>query len=170
MSEPVSVSYEAYVYSTRIPFRYLVTLAVDGIPTRIAARVWGKARADRAMHFMVNNGNDLLNRYGVAAELAAEIYARRREEAMAQVKVGDTVKLLVDIGGYKKGRICKVVTIAEPSFYEARGGAKEWDDEEYPILVSFVHSPTDRISLGPKDVIPLRRGEFGPVDTEVEDD
>jgi hypothetical protein len=85
------------------------------------------------------------------------------------VKVGDTVKLLVDIGGYKKGRICKVVTIAEPTFYEARGSI-EWDDERYPITVSFVQSPLDRVSLGPKDVIPLRRGEFGPVDTEVDDD
>lgn len=169
MSEPISVSYEAYVYSTRIPFRYLVALVVDDIPTRIQAIVWGKARADRAMHYMVNNGNELLNQYGVAAELAAELYARRREEAMARVQVGDTVKLLVDIGPYRKGRICKVVKVAEPSFYEARGEA-EWDDEQYPVAVSFVHSPLDRFSLGPKESVPLRRGEFGPLDTDVDDD
>jgi hypothetical protein len=168
VSEPISVEYEAFIYSTRIPFRYLVTLAVDGIRTRIQTTVWGRAKADRVMHFMVNNGNDLLNQYGVAAELAAVLYARRREEAMAKVQVGDTVKLLVDIGQYKKGRICKVVQVAEPSFYEARGPAP-WDDEEYPVLVSFVQSPLDRISLGPKDAIPLRRGEFGPVDTEVDE-
>jgi hypothetical protein len=168
MSEPVSVTYEAYVYSTRIPRRYLVTLAVDGIQTRIQTKVWGKSRADRVMHFMVNHGNDLLNRYGVAAELAAEIYARRREEAMAKVQVGDSVKLLVDIGPFKKGRVCKIAEVPEPSFYEARGDI-EWDDERY-VLVTPVHSPTDRISLGPKDVIPLRRGEFGPLDEEVEED
>jgi hypothetical protein len=169
MSEPVSVSYEAYVYSTRLPFRYTVVLAVDGIRTRIQTSVWGRKRADNVMHFMVNNGNELLNRYGVAAELAAEIYARRREEAMAKVQVGDRVKLLVDIGQYKKGRVCKVAEVAEPSFYEARGGAPEWDDEEYPVKVLPVHSPTDQISLGPKDYLPLRRGEFGPLDQEVDE-
>jgi hypothetical protein len=104
----------------------------------------------------------------VAAQLAAEIYARRREEAMAQVQVGDSVKLLIDIGQYKKGRVCKVTQVAEPSFYEARGSA-EWDDEEYPVLVVPVHSPLDRMALGPKDAIPLRRGEFGPLDTEVDE-
>lgn len=169
MSEDrIEVSYEAYVYSTRIPLRYVVVLAVDGIMTRIQTSVWGKAKADRVMHFMVNNGNDLLNRYGVAAELAAEIYARRREEAMAKVQVGDTVKLLVDIGQYKKGRVAKVVHVAEPTFYEARG-ANEWDDDEFPVDVIFIHSPTDRIPLGPKDSIPLRRGEFGPLDMEVDE-
>ena len=168
MSDEVRVSYEAFVYTTRIPRRYLVTLAVDGIPTRIQAHVWGKARATRAMSFMVDNGNELINRYGVAAELAATIYARRREEAMAKVQVGDTVKLLVDIGQYKKGRVCKVVKVSEVSFYEARG-SEEWDDEEYPILVTFVHSPLDTMPLGPKDAIPLRRGEFGPLDMEVDE-
>jgi hypothetical protein len=146
----------------------MVTLSVDGIPTRIYTHVWTRQRADRVMAYMVDNGNDLLNKYGVAAELAAEIYARRRQEAMAKVQVGDTVKLLVDIGQYSKGRICKVVQVAEVSFYEARG-EYEWDDEEYPVMVSFVHSPTDNIALGPKDCIPLKRGEFGPVDTEVDE-
>jgi hypothetical protein len=146
-----------------------VTLSVDGIPTRIQTTVWGRARADRVMNFMVSNGNELINQYGVAAEIAAEIYARRREEAMAKVQVGDTVKLLVDIGQYKKGRVCKVAEVAEPSFYEARG-QYEWDDEEYPIKVAPVQSPTDRIALGPKDYLPLKRGEFGPLDQEVEDD
>jgi len=169
MSDRIEVSYEAFIYSTRIPHRYLVTLTVDGIPTRIQTTVWGRARADRAMNFMVNNGNELINQYGVAAEIAAEIYARRREEAMAKVQVGDTVKLLVDIGQYKRGRVCKVAEVAEPSFYEARG-QYEWDDEEYPIKVAPVHSPTDRISLGPKDYLPLKRGEFGPLDQDVDDD
>jgi hypothetical protein len=164
----IEVSYEAYVYSTRIPRRYLIVLTVDGIRTRIQTTVWGRARADRVMNFMVDNGNELLNRYGVAAELAAEIYARRREEAMAKVQVGDSIKLLIDIGQYKKGRVCKVAQVPEPSFYEARG-EHEWDDEQY-VLVTPVHSPTDQISLGPKDVIPLRRGEFGPLDQDVDDD
>lgn len=167
MSEPVSVSYEATVYSTRIPLRYLVALSVDGITTPIQTFVWTRTRADRVMAFMVNNGNELLNRYGLAGELAAQIYARRREEAMAKVQVGDTVKLLVDIGQFKKGRVCKVAQVPEPSFYVARGG-REWDDEQY-VLVTPVHSPTDQISLGPKDVLPLRRGEFGPLDQEVDE-
>lgn len=165
----ISVTYEAHVLATRIPRRYLVVLSVDGIRTRIQTIVWGRTRADRVMTFMVNNGNDLLNHYGVAAELAAEIYARKREEAMAKVQVGDSVKLLVDIGPFKKGRVCKVAKVAEPSFYEARG-EKEWDDEEYPVLVSPVHSPIDTIPLGPKDYLPLRRGEFGPLNGGPDDD
>jgi hypothetical protein len=165
--EPIQVSYEAFVLGTRIPFRYLVVLYVEDLPTGVQARVWGKARAVRTMQFLVNNGNDLINQYGVAAGLAAELYARRREEAMAKVQVGDRIKLLVDIGQFKKGRVCRVAQVPEPSFYEARGG-KEWDDDQY-ILVSPVHAPTDNIALGPKDYLPLRRGEFGPLDTEVDE-
>jgi hypothetical protein len=167
MSDPIQVSYQAYVVSTRIPFRYLAVLYVDDLPTGVQIYAWGKARATRAMRFLVNNGNELINRYGVAAGLAAELYARRREEAMAKVQVGDRVKLLIDIGQFKKGRVCRVAQIPEDSFYEARGG-REWDDEQY-ILVSPIHSPTDNISLGPKDIIPLRRGEFGPLDAEVDE-
>ena len=168
MSEEMKVAYSAYLCGTRIPFRYLILLYVEDLPTGVASYAWGMTRAKRTMQHMVNHGNDLINEFGVAAELAAELYGRRREEAMAQVQVGDTVKLLVDIGGYKKGRVCKVVKVAEPTFYEARGG-KDWDDEEYPVLVTFVHSPTDNISLGPKEAIPLKRGEFGPLDTEVDE-
>jgi hypothetical protein len=167
MSDPIEVSYSAYVVSTRIPFRYLVVLCVEDLHTGVQARTWGLQRAKRTMQFLVNNGNELINQYGVAAGLAAELYARRREEAMAKVQVGDRVKLLIDIGQFKKGRVCKVAQIPEDSFYEARGN-QEWDDEQY-ILVSPVHAPTDNISLGPKDYLPLRRGEFGPLDTEVDD-
>lgn len=166
--EPVLVTYEAYLLATRIPHRFIVTLYVNDIPTGIGKVVWLKHRAMKAMHDMINNGNRLLNEFGVAAEIAAEIYAQRREEAMAKVKVGDTVKLLVDIGQFKKGRVCKVVEIAEPSFYEARGDI-EWVDERYPIKVQPISVATDRVSLGPKDFIPLARGEFGPVTEETDD-
>ena len=168
MSDPIEVSYSGYVVSTRIPFRYLAILYVEDLPTGVSMYAWGLKRAKRAMRFLVNNGNDLINEYGVAAGLAAELYARRREEAMAKVQVGDRVKLLIDIGQFKKGRVCKVAQLPEPSFYEARGGAPEWDDEQY-VLVTPVHAPTDSISLGPKDYLPLRRGEFGPLDTEVDE-
>lgn len=168
MSEDhLSVTYQGYVLTTRIPFLYEAVLYVDDLPTGISTRVWTLARAKQAMQTMVRNGNELINQYGVAAGLAAELYARRREEAMAKVQVGDSVKLLVDIGQFKKGRVCKVAAVPEPSFYEARGGI-DWDDDRY-ILVHPVQSPTDQISLGPKDSIPLRRGEFGPLDMEVEE-
>jgi hypothetical protein len=164
--DPVQVTYEAYMLATPVPHRFIVTLYVNDIPTGIGRVVWLKHRAMRAMHDMINNGNQLLNEFGVAAEIAAEIYAQRREEAMAQVKVGQTVKLLVDIGQYKKGRVCKVMEIAEPSFYEARG-TNGWDDDKYPVKVLPVSMATDRLTLGPKDYIPLARGEFGPVTEET---
>lgn len=169
MNEPIQVSYEAYLYGTKIPFRYMISLAVDGIHTGIRAAVWGRKRADGCMQWMIDHGNELLNQYGLATELAAEIYAKRREESMAQVKVGDSVRLLVDIGTFKKGRVCKVVEVDEPSFYVSRG-ENGWDDDRYPIKVMPVRSPTDSVALGPKDVIPLMRGEFGPLDTEIDDE
>jgi hypothetical protein len=165
----VQVTYEAYMLATRIPQRFIVTLYVNDIPTGIGKVVWLKKRALAAMHHMINNGNQLLNEFGVAAEIAAEIYAQRREEAMARVQVGDSVKLLVDIGQYKKGRVCKVVTVNDdPSFYEARG-TYSWDDDKYPINVRPVSMATDKLTLGPKDSLPLQRGEFGPVTEDVDD-
>ena len=166
--DKVEVTYEAYLLGTRIPQRFIITLYVNNIPTGIGRVVWLKHRAMAAMHEMVNDGNRLINEFGVAAEIAAEIYAQRREEAMAKVKVGDSVKLLVDIGQFKRGRVCKIVEIAEPSFYEARG-PNAWDDDRYPIRVIPIRMPTDSVSLGPKDYIPLQRGEFGPVTEEIDE-
>lgn len=166
--DKIEVTYEAYLLATPIPHRFIITLWVNGIETGIGRVVWLKHRAMRAMHDMIHNGSRLINEYGVAAEIAAEIYAQRREEAMARVKVGDSVKLLVDIGQYKKGRVCRVVEIAEPSLYEARG-SREWVDEKYPIMVQPVRINGDKIFLGPKDHIPLARGEFGPVTEETDD-
>ena len=86
---------------------------------------------------------------------------------MRQVQVGDKVKLLVDIGQFKIGRVCKVVEVQDdPTFYEARG-ANEWDDDKYPIKVLPVSVASDKLTLGPKDSIPLARGEFGPVTEET---
>lgn len=167
--DSIQVTYEAYLLATRIPHRFIVTLYVNNIPTGIGRVVWLKKRAMKAMHDMIHNGNQLIHEFGVAAEIAAEIYAQRREEAMAKVQVGDSVKLLVDVGQFKKGRVCKVVEIAEPSFYDGRGGYT-WDDEKYPIKVMPVSVATDRVSLGPKDFIPLARGEFGPLSEDTDDD
>lgn len=163
----IEVTYEAFLLATPIPHRFIVTLYVNDIPTGIGKIVWLKKRALAAMHDMIHNGNRLLNEHGIAAEIAAEIYAQRREEAMRQVQVGDKVKLLVDIGQFKIGRVCKVVEVQDdPTFYEARG-ANEWDDDKYPIKVLPVSVASDKLTLGPKDSIPLARGEFGPVTEET---
>ena len=167
--DAIQVTYEAYLLATRIPQRFIVTLYVNDMPTGIGRVVWLKKRALAAMHDMVNNGNQLINEFGVAAEIAAEIYAQRREEAMARVQVGDSVKLLVDIGQFKKGRVCKVTEVAEDTFYEARG-TYMWDDTKYPIKVRPVSMATDKLTLGPKDSLPLARGEFGPLTEETDDD
>lgn len=168
-NDKITVTYEAYLLGTWIPRRYIVTLYVNNIPTGIGRVVWLKRRALAAMHEMVNHGNQLIHEFGVAAEIAAEIYAQKREEAMAKVKVGDRVKLMVDIGQFKRGRVCKVMEITEPSFYVARG-VNGWDDNRYPIKVMPVSVSSDRLTLGPKDYIPLQRGEFGPVAEETDDD
>jgi hypothetical protein len=167
--KPLQVAYEAYLYATRIPRRYIVHLYVNEIPTGIMATVWGRRRARELMSHMVNHGNALVNEYGVAAEIAAEVHAQQREKAMAKVQVGDSVRLLIDIGPFKKGRVCRVVEVAEPSFYTARG-TKGWDDDLYPVKVLPVRAAGDAITLGPSDAISLARGEFGPVNDEVDDD
>ena len=168
------VVYQGHLYRTylpycmiRIPFRYLATLYVEGIPTGIQAIVWGRKRADAVLHELIEHGNELIHRHGLIGQLAAEIYSRRREEAMAKIQVGDKVRLLVDIGQFKKGRVCKVVEVAEPTLYRGRGG-HEWEDDRYPVKVLPVSMSGDGMVLGPKDAIPLATGEFGPIDWEVE--
>jgi hypothetical protein len=169
VKDRIVVSYEAHLLATWIPQRFIVVLYVNDIPTGIGKVVWLKSRAMQAMHDLVNNGNQIIHECGMAAEIAAEIYAQRREEAMAKVKVGDSVRLLVDIGQYKKGRVCRVVEVAEQSSYPARGG-NGWDDDKYPIKVMPVSVATDRLTLGPKDALPLARGEFGPINDELDDE
>jgi len=120
------------------------------------------------MQMFADNGGDLLDRNGRTNAVIEELRAKRREEAMAKVQVGDRVKLLVDIGTIKKGRVCKVTEVAEPSLYASRG-QNAWDDEKYPIKVLPVATATDTVALGPKDALPLMRGEFGPVDEEIDE-
>jgi hypothetical protein len=167
MPDPIMVTYGANVYPTNVPFLFKVELVVEGIPTGVGSHVWGKKRAIKAATYMANNGNDILNQFGKAQTVFNEVRAMRLEEAMARVQVGDSVKLLVDIGTFKKGRVCKIVEVAEPSFYVSRG-TNAWDDDKYPIKVIPVHVAGDT-QLGPKDAIPLARGEFGPLDTEVDE-
>ena len=164
----VMVRFMAVLYTTRLPFRYVVELQAEGIRTGIMVTVWGKTRAQRVMQMFVDNGGDLLDRNGRTNAVIEELRAKRREEAMAKVQVGDRVKLLVDIGTIKKGRVCKVTEVAEPSLYASRG-QNAWDDEKYPIKVLPVATATDTVALGPKDALPLMRGEFGPVDEEIDE-
>lgn len=165
----VMVRFMAVLYTTRVPFRYVVELQAEGIRTGIMVAVWGKARAERVMQMFVDNGGDLLDKNGKTNAVIDQLRAMRREEAMAKVQVGDSVRLLVDIGSIKKGRVCKVVEIVEPSFYVSRG-QNAWDDSKYPIKVLPVATPSDTVPLGPKDALPLMRGEYGPIDEEIDDE
>lgn len=172
MTEPqmerVEVVFRAMIFTTNVKFRFRIELYVNQIPTGIQAFGWGKKMANRIAQNFVDNGNVLLNQYGKAQWVLDELRAVAREERMARVQVGDKVKLLVDIGSIKKGRVCNIVEVAEPSFYVSRG-ANAWDDDLYPIKVVPVYVATDTVPLGPKDAIPLKRGEFGPLDEEVAD-
>lgn len=164
----IQTTFQAVLWTTRNPFKFVVELRMDNIPTGILATVWGRARAQRVMQEFVENGTALLAQFGKTNEMIGHVRAKRREEAMAKVQVGDSVRLLVDIGSIKKGRVCRVVEVFEPSFYEARG-ANAWEDEKYPIKVLPVPMASDPVALGPKDLLPLMRGEFGPMDEEVGD-
>ena len=165
----IQTSFQAILWTTNNPLKFVVELRMENIPTGIFATVWGKKRAHRVMQEFVNNGTALLAQYGKTNDMIGHVRAKRREEEMAKVQVGDKVKLLVDIGPIKKGRVCRVVEVFEPSFYVARG-AKEWEDEKYPIRVLPVPMATDPVALGPKDGVPLMRGEFGPMDEDIPDD
>lgn len=164
----IEVNFEAVLYQTQTPFRYLVELQVSGIRTGIGAYVWGRNRAQRVMQAFIQDGLDLLHKHDKVEYVIKEVRAMRREIAMAKVQVGDSVRLLVDIGSIKKGRVCKVVEVMEPSFYVSRG-ENAWEDEKYPIKVIPVALATDQVPLGPKDAVPLMRGEFGPLDEDVDE-
>ena len=165
----IQTTFQAILWTTSNPFKFVVELRMEGIPTGIFATVWGKKRAEQVMQDFVNTGSDLLARYGKTNIMINHVRDKRREEAMAKVQVGDSVRLLVDIGSIKRGRVCKVVEVFEPSFYEARG-ANAWEDEKFPIKVLPVPMATDPVALGPKDGFPLMRGEFGPLDEELPDE
>lgn len=167
--ESFTVRFMAVLYQTTVPCRYLVELQVDGIATGISVRVWGKTRAQRVMQKFIDHGADLLSEFGKTEAVLSELRVMRREEAMAKVQVGDSVRLLVDIGSIKKGRVCKVVEIVEPTFYVSRG-ENAWDDMKYPIKVLPVATANDAVPLGPKDALPLMRGEYGPIDEEIDDE
>lgn len=164
----IVIQFQAVLYDTRTPGRYVVELQVCGIPTGISTMVWGRKRANEVMQQFIDNGIDLLAQFGKTEYVIQEVRAMRREEAMAKVQVGDSVRLLVDIGSIKRGRVCRVVEIAEPSFYVSRG-ENAWDDTLYPIKVLPVATAADPVPLGPKDALPLMRGEFGPIDEEIEE-
>lgn len=167
--DSITIQFQAVLYRTTVPFRYLVELQVSGIRTGIGAYAWGKAKAQKVMQAFIDDGTELLDKYGKTNYVIQEVRAMRREEAMAKVQVGDSVRLLVDIGSIKKGRVCKVVEIVEPSFYVSRG-QNAWDDDKYPIKVLPVATASDTVPLGPKDALPLMRGEFGPLDEEIDDE
>jgi len=166
--DAIEIQFQAVLYETTTPFRYLVELQVCGIRTGISVYVWGRKRAQQVMQRFLNDGVELLDVYGKTNSVIQEVRAMRREEAMARVKVGDSVKLLVDIGSIKRGRVCRVVEIVEPSFYVSRG-QNAWDDDRYPIKVLPVATAGDTVPLGPKDALPLMRGEFGPLDEEIDE-
>jgi len=164
----ITIQFQAVLFDTATPFRYVVELHVDGVRTGIAAFVWGRKRANHVMEAFVENGLGLLEKYGKVESVIQAVRSMRREKAMAQVKVGDSVRLLVDIGSIRKGRVCRVVEVVEPSFYDQRG-ANAWDDEKYPIRVIPVATAVDGVFLGPEDGVPLLRGEFGPLDQDVDE-
>ena len=166
--EGIEIQFQAVLYETTVPHRYMVELKVSGIRTGIATYVWGLRRAQGVMQKFIDDGIDLLEKFGKTEYVIQEVRAMRREEAMAQVKVGDSVRLLVDIGSIKRGRVCRVVEIVEPTFYVSRG-ANAWDDDKYPIKVLPVATANDTVPLGPKDALPLMRGEFGPIDEEIDE-
>jgi hypothetical protein len=165
----ITTTFQALIYTTRIPFRYVVELRMEGLSTGIFATVWGEKRAKRLMNQFVEEGIGLLSQTGKTNTMIDKVRAMRREEAMAKVQVGDSVRLLVDIGSIKKGRVCKVVEVSQPSAYVGRGG-NPWEDGKFPIKVMPVPMATDTVALGPKDALPLMRGEFGPIDEEIDDE
>lgn len=164
----IQTSFQAILWTTNNPFKFIVELRMENIPTGIFATVWGKKKAHQVMQEFVDNGCELLAKYNKTNDMIGHVRAKRREEEMAKVQVGDKVRLLVDIGSIKKGRVCKVVEVFEPSFYEARG-ANQWEDEKYPIRVLPVPMATDQVALGPNDGLPLMRGEFGPISEEIDE-
>lgn len=171
-TDSIQVVFRAQVFHAGFPGRYLITLEADGIDSGLRVTVWGVKRATKTADAVLANASALLNDLGLAQELAAKVYMNRPDDEAAEgvklVNVNDTVRLLVDIGPYKRGRVFRVVEVAQSTGYTARGGATEWDDLHFPIKVVPVSSMPGEPILSAKDGIPLAADEFCPGDKEVD--
>lgn len=166
MTEQVRrVEYSAVTYGTKIPGRYQLQLYVNGIFTGVAARVWGRRKARELAEYMIQNGNQVLHDFEVVDQMLAALNKQDREVAMSKLKVGDKVRLWIDLGIYKKGRVCTVVEVEEPSRYVSRG-VNAWNENRFPIKVVPVSGAGEAV-LGTKEGIPLAAGEFGALNEEV---
>lgn len=171
--ETIAVHYKVMSQRGKWPFgfRRLLSLEVDGEDTGIRVIVWGSKREKHMANAILESASELLNELGLAEDLFDRITAKRAAATAAEergdMRVNDTVRLLVDIGPYKRGRVMKVVDVANASGYKSRGG-KQWDDNHYPVKVVPLSAMPGELTLDPEDGIPLTADEFCPGDKEVE--
>ena len=164
----MEVRFEAVLYTTTLPGRYLVELQVSGVRTGIAAYVWGHKRAQQVMQAFIDDGIELLNKHNKFELVLNQVRAMRREKAMAQVQVGDKVRLLVDIGSIKKGRVCRVVPVLTGPVHHHPGGPFHSVVHGFGLDVSVMpsaqapslYSPMGRISPSQKNASPWSRPQI----------
>lgn len=154
-TEKMNVYFEAGLQKTKIPGRYRVVLLADGYFTRIESYVWGRKRAQKARDAILEEAAELIEAAGLSGQLFGFLYSIRREKTLADVKPGDRVKLAVDIGPFKAGRVCKVMAV-NPDGETTHGVAVQ------PVYVSG-----DGVTFGEGDYISLTAGEYAPLNEEA---
>lgn len=166
--EYVATIYSAKFYKVTIPFRYYVALDVNGIETGIGGQCWGHKTAKAMQHDLASNGEEILDeinpakRQAIALEVQAAYVARQQEADVEKLSVGDRVKLAVDIGIAKAGRIAKVVQI-----HTKEDGSDGIVDARWPISVEVLPVIGDPAAWGTGALFLLERGEFVSLDTEL---
>jgi hypothetical protein len=170
----IPVEYGATIYTTKvgpltIPFRYIVALDVNGIETGIGTSVWGYSNAQQTADHLSQHGEDLLasesssKRQAIYAEIQAAYVARLNQQLSEKLVPGDRVKLAVDIGHMKAGRIAKVVKT-----YTKEDGTDGIVDARWPISVEVLPVAGDPAAWAHgAPVLLLERGEFCSLDTEL---
>jgi hypothetical protein len=154
-TEKMNVRFEAGLQKTKIPGRYRVVLLVDGYFTRIETRAWGVKRAHKARDEILENAQELIDAAGLTEGIYTFLWNERKEKALADVKPGDRVRLAVDIGPFKAGRVCKVMAV-NPDGETTHG-----------VSVQPVYVSGDGVTFGEGDYISLTAGEYAPLNEEA---
>lgn len=166
--EYVATIYNAKFYKLTIPFRYFVSLDVNGIETGVGGMCWGHKTARAMQHDLATNGEEILNeinpakRQAIALEVQAAYVDAQRQASVEKLAVGDRVKLAVDIGIAKAGRVAKIVQV-----HTKEDGTDGIVDARWPVSVEVLPVIGDPAAWGTGAVFLLERGEFVSLDTEL---
>lgn len=170
----IPVEYVAVIYTTKlhksrllIPGRYIIALQVNDIETSIGTKCWGFKRAKEIATALQANAEEVIEdsvyHKDVWNKVQAAYVAKLNAALSEKLQPGDRVKLAVDIGHIKAGRICKVIKA-----HTKEDGTDGIVDARWPISVEVLPVSGDPAAWAHgTPILLLERGEFVSLDTEL---